>query len=111
MHLHRVTPDPFENYSYKPGGRFLSEASTEYKVGELHFDEQPAFEIVTTAFPRFGGGERRHSDFEVHVDWSDVEKIIEKFCEAKHPEAISLQEARKLAEAVKGAGWRRQRIF
>jgi hypothetical protein len=31
--------------------------------------------------------------------------LIEKFCEAKHPDALALREAMRLAEAAKEIGW------
>ena len=32
MHLHRVTPDPFQNYSYSVGGKFLGTSSHQFKA-------------------------------------------------------------------------------
>lgn len=101
MHLHRVTPDAFENYSDDPN-KFLGKRSNDYAAAGLSEDREP---MVVNRFPRFGGGKYRKSDYEVYAEWGDVEEMIEKFCDAKHPEAISLREARKLAAAVKGLGW------
>jgi len=53
-----------------------------------------------------GGGQHRKSDYEVLSEWQDVEDLIAKFCEAGHPEALAVQEARQLAAAVKGIGWK-----
>jgi hypothetical protein len=101
MHLHRVTPDPF-----KTSPKYLGGSAENYKATIYRIDGEPDVEVVKTRFARFGGGQYRHSDFEVYVEWQDVEKIIEKFCEAKHPEAMAVQTARKLAATVKGLGWR-----
>jgi len=108
MHLRCVTPDPFrkqDDPSRDDG--FSGSLSDDYRadtwLGRIG--------VVIARFPRFGGGEHRQSDFDVYVSWEDVEKILEKFCEAKHAEAIALQEARKLAEAIKDAGWRKQQRF
>ena len=106
MHLHRVTPDPFENYNWHPDGKFLGTSSEEYRASTLHFDGQQPLQVVVTRFARFGGGKHRQSDFDVYAEWSDVEKIIEKFCEANHPRALALQEAAKLLAALKALGWR-----
>jgi len=101
MHLHRVTPDPFQHYKYEPGGHFLGMPSTEFKATTFQIDGEEVVQAVVTCFRRFGGGRVRQSDFEVYVDWQDLEKIIEKFCDADHPQALALQEARKLADALK----------
>jgi hypothetical protein len=104
VHLHRVTPDPFENYSYHSEGKFLGQPSEGFEVTTWGFTEGELF--VVASFPRFGGGKKRASDFEVGVTWKDVEAIIEKFCEASKPEAVALQEAVKLATAARELGWR-----
>lgn len=98
MHLHRVTPDPFQNYPV--GGKFLGTSSHKFKVSTFRLDGELPTQVVVTRFDRFGGGEKRYSDFEVILDWADFEKILEKFCEADHPEALALCEARKLGKAV-----------
>jgi hypothetical protein len=85
MHLHRVTPNPFENYSFHPDGRFLGTTSDDFRASTLHFEGQPPVEVVVAHFPRFGDGKRRKSDFDVFSNWTDIERMIDKFCEAKHP--------------------------
>ena len=102
MHLHRVTPDSFENYKWEPEGKFLGTVSDDFSVGGVAEDGKP---MVRTSFPRFGGGKHRHSDFEVYVEWSDFQRLLEKFCEAEIPEALTLRNALTLAEALKSLGW------
>jgi hypothetical protein len=102
MHLHRVTPDAFENYNMFTGGKYLGQAADYFKCG---LDGEPANRVVVAHFNRFGGGQYRKSDYEVLSDWSDVEELIERFCEAGHPSALALREARELAEAIKKLGW------
>ena len=102
MYLHRVTPtwdwtEPFD-------GRYLGRDSHDYRTTKSGFIEDQEW-IIVVNFPRFGGGERRKSDFEVGMRWDDVEKIIEKFREAGRAEAIAIQEARKLTTAAKELGW------
>ena len=101
MHLHRVTPDPFEHYS-TPAGK----ESDDLKAGALKlFADAPDIPVVVARFDRFGGGINPKSDYEVLSEWQDVEELILKFCQAGHPEALKLQAARQLADAVKSAGW------
>jgi len=57
---------------------------------------------VTAAFPKFLAG---RSNYEVRVEWGDVEKIIDKFIEMGNAEAAFLREAQKLAAAARQAGW------
>jgi hypothetical protein len=107
MHLHRVTPDPFEYDSTPPGGKYLGKESDDLKASALKlFSDAPAIPVVVARFDRFGTGTNRKSDYEVLSEWQDVEEMILKFCQAGHPEALRLQAARQLAEAVKTAGWR-----
>lgn len=106
MHLHRVTPDPFENYTFDTGGKYLGQSHEDLKASWLQFDMEPGRPVVKASFPRFGNGTKRLSDFEVLVEWSDVQTIIEKFCEAGHLEANAIREAVKLAAAAKDLGWR-----
>jgi hypothetical protein len=61
---------------------------------------------IATDFPRYGAGTKKHSHYCVEVEWADAEKIIERFCEAGLPEAISLQESRKLGAAISELEWR-----
>jgi hypothetical protein len=60
--------------------------------------------LVRTHFKRFGNGARK-SDFEVLSYWSDVEQLIDLFCQAGHPQAIEISQALKLAAAMREAGW------
>jgi len=106
MHLHRVTPDAFEDYNMPPGGKYLGQEADCLKASVLQFDGQPAVRVVVARFDRFGAGTYRKSDYEVLSNWSDVEEMIAKFCEAGHPGAIALVRARQLAKAVKSVGWR-----
>jgi hypothetical protein len=70
-------------------------------------------------FESFFGFGKKNRVFELVVDWSAVEKIIDKFCEAGHPEALALrdlttdqiendaavQEVKRALEEVRGT-WR-----
>jgi hypothetical protein len=94
MELLRKTLDVFDPISH---GKFLGTTSDDFSGGEQ--------DVVITSFPRFGGGTKRLSDFVVHTSWNDVEKIIAKFIEGKHPEALALKEARALGAAEKELGW------
>lgn len=108
MHLHRVTPNAFDPFD--DNARFLGTTSDDFKATALQFGSEPAFDVVATRFLRFGGGQHRQSDFEVYTEWKDVEKIIEKFCEARNSEALAIREAMKLAAAAKELGWRPPQI-
>lgn len=101
MWLSRSTPDPFEDY--KPSPRVVGERSEDFRASTN--GEGPVFSVVVVDFPRYGNGKKRQSDFEVTVQWEDVEKILEKFCEAAHPEALAMRSAARLAAAVRELGW------
>ena len=60
---------------------------------------------LISKFDRFGNGARR-SDFEVGIDWSDIEKFIAYFSQAKHPAAVAFESALELARALAAAGWK-----
>lgn len=102
MHLHRVTPTwDWAN----PDGTFLGKDAEDYRTTKsIYVGDNPDW-FVVASFPRFGGGEKRQSDYEVGMKWNDVERIIEKFCEVAQPEAIAIREALKLAAAAKELGW------
>ena len=101
MHLHRVTPDPIEYFS-TPSGK----ESDDLEVCALKlFADAPAIPVVVARFDRFGKDINPKADYEVLSEWQDVEEMILKFCQAGHPEALKLQAARQLADAVKTAGW------
>jgi hypothetical protein len=87
MHLHRVTP----TWDIEPpsGGQFLGITSEDCQAKESPFWGESDW-LVSVRFPRFGGGEKRQSDFEVLVTWEDVEKIVARFCETGRPEAIGV---------------------
>jgi|SRR5580704_4883283 hypothetical protein len=94
MLLHRVTTNPFE------GGDISS-----HNIGQDADAVVAHGSAVIARFDRFGNGARR-SDFELTIHWSDVEQLIAEFSEAKHPEAVELQNALQLAKALKEVGWR-----
>jgi hypothetical protein len=54
---------------------------------------------------RFGYGARR-SDFEVRMEWSDIEQFIAHFSQAKHPAAVEFESALKLTRALAAEGWK-----
>jgi hypothetical protein len=60
---------------------------------------------LVAMFGSFGSGLVRTGDFSVAIEWADVEKLIARFAESKHPEAVRLQACVQLAEAVEKAGW------
>jgi len=95
MWLNRVTPDPF-NTPEKFGGQ----RSAKYRLQKLHLEPGPGEVVVATPFPRYGGGSKNQSDYEVCVQWSDAEAIIDKFCEAGHPAALAMREGRRLVEII-----------
>jgi hypothetical protein len=57
-------------------------------------------ERVYNHFKRFGTGTENFNDFNVSLEWSDVEAITRTFFEMGLPEAVRLDRARKLAAAV-----------
>jgi hypothetical protein len=91
MELIRTTPGPFID------GKFGGQRSNEYVVGD---------QSVTVIFDRYGGGNKKSSDYEVRISSDDFETILEKFCEAKHPAALAIKDAQNLVAAIKAAGWR-----
>ena len=103
MHLHRVTP--FWDWA-NPDGVYLGKEADDYRATQSTYAGDGPDWIVVASFPRFGGGEKRQSDYEVGVKWNDVQQIIEKFCEVGQPEAIAIREALKLAAAAKELGWK-----
>lgn len=102
MDLHRVTPDPFAN-SKIDDEKVTGLSSDDFQLmrdGYLGL----ASPLVRTHFNRFGNGARK-SDFEVFTYWNDIERLLELFASAGHPDAVELVQARKLARAAKNAGW------
>jgi len=95
MWLHRVTPDPFQasKISESNIGQYADSMATS-RSGEL-----------IAKFDRFGNGARR-SDFEVGISWSDVERFIANFSQAKHPDAMAFKNALELANTLTTAGWK-----
>jgi ABC-type branched-subunit amino acid transport system substrate-binding protein len=110
MHLHRVTPDPFQYYTTPTGGKYLGKEADTIEADVLKFDGEPPEQVVVAKFKRFGGGEHRKSDYEVLSTWQDVKAIIAKFSETGHPEAVSLQRALELAKMLKQMGWHEPEI-
>ena len=51
-------------------------------------------------------GSERTSEFGVSVKWADVELLIQDFAQMKHPEAMRLQNAARLATLIEESGWR-----
>jgi hypothetical protein len=101
MKLCRVTKNAFD-----PSFVSLSFQSDDFRFATFHVDVPPeTTEAVAIRFPRFGDGAKRQSDFEVHVEWKDVERMIHIFCNSGQPEAIAIRHAIKLAAAVQKAGW------
>jgi hypothetical protein len=107
MLLSRVTPNPFDDYCLPPEGKLSGLYQYNYEAIKSYGDNEW---MVVTRFERFGGGKHRLSDFDVAVNWKDVESIIEKFCEAGCLEALALRAARKLATAAKELGWQAPEI-
>lgn len=105
MYLHRVT-DTWEWAN--PEGTYLGKDCDEIDIEKSQFanDADGDEWRVAAYFRRFGGGEKRQSDYQVGIKWKDVEAIIGKFCEVDRPEAIAIREALKLAEAAKQLGWK-----
>src|ERR1700675_4641069 len=81
-------------------GAFNGEISNHYQLSRCCGDM-----TVATSFPRYGEGTKKPSSYAVEVTWTDVEKILEIFCKANHPEAIAFREAQKLVAAIKDLGW------
>ena len=52
---------------------------------------------VRTRFKDFGG---KNSTFDVYLTWRDVERAINEFCTQGAPEAVRIQKALRLAEAI-----------
>jgi len=59
-------------------------------------------ECVNVPFGYFGEGDERvrWPHFKVVVDWSDVEALIAKFHQMKHPKALRIKKAGKIAAAL-----------
>lgn len=103
MHLHRVTPDAFDNYG--PNGKYLGQQANKFSTRTFRLEGNPPEPVIVAHFDRFGGGDKRRSDYEVLAEWRDVEAMLAKFCELGHPEALALRDARDLAKAAKSVGW------
>jgi hypothetical protein len=58
----------------------------------IYQHSSPTLSKIQAYFHEFGGW--------VHLDWDDVERAIQKFTELGNEDALRLQKARKLAEAV-----------
>jgi hypothetical protein len=68
-------------------------------------DSVPEASMLTVAFPRFGRGTERRSNFAVEMNWNDVQNYVREFVEMGHPDALHLQRIIRLAEKIEGAGW------
>ena len=97
MYLSRKTPP------WKEG--FLGTVTDNYKIAPSSHDEGLGDWIVVAEFPHFGESGQYRADFEVEITWADVETIIKQFCDVHHSEAVALQEAVKLATAMRELGW------
>ncbi|QWG14476.1 hypothetical protein KMZ29_07350 [Bradyrhizobium sediminis] len=76
----------------------------EYGVEQIT-DSLPEASRVKVAFPRFGRGEQKRSDFAVEMNWVDVQGYVREFIEMGHPDALHLQRLIRLAEKIENAGW------
>jgi hypothetical protein len=100
MRLSRDTYSQWAEYNLEDNS--CTKTSDEFRIASAR-DENPR---VYADFDRFGNGRSRRSDFRVSMEWKDVQALIEKFCEAGHPDALALQDAMRLAQAAKELGWR-----
>jgi hypothetical protein len=98
MWLHRVTPDPFQ-----------PDKISESNIGQPADSIAVSHAGLVAKFDRFGNGARR-SDFEVGIDWDDVERFVAQFSQAKYPRAIEFESALKLARALAVEGWKAPEI-
>ncbi|MFZ5715909.1 MAG: hypothetical protein ACOY3N_24025 [Bradyrhizobium sp.] len=93
MLLHRVTPDPFQIDKISPSNIGQNQDSIVCYGG-----------CLVAKFDRFGNGARR-SDFQLTIDWSEIEAFIGVFAEEKNPAAVELKAALDLLKVMKEAGW------
>jgi hypothetical protein len=59
---------------------------------------------VKVPFKWFGRGERPRN-YEVEINWLDLENLIAKFIEIEHPHAQYLKKILQLARSVGSSGW------
>lgn len=80
----------------------LERDTTNYPSQGYHYQDSNEYEgdveDIYAKFSRFGG---QNSEFKVHLNWSDVERAIEKFAALEHPYALRLLKAREIAEGIK----------
>jgi hypothetical protein len=76
----------------------------EFSVQQIE-DSSPEGSMIRVAFPRFGRGKDRRSDFAVEMNWIDVQSYVREFIEMGHPDALYLQRAIRLADKIEDAGW------
>lgn len=93
MLLHRVTPDPFQIDKISPSN-----------IGQYPDSIVCHGGCLVAKFDRFGNGARR-SDFELTIDWSEIEVFIGAIAEEKDPAAVELKLALELLKMMKEAGW------
>ena len=74
--------------------------SNDYKPYSVYQGGKDEGERVYNHFLGFGSGTERFPDFNVSLEWSDVEAIIRTFSKMGHLEAARLERARGLAAAV-----------
>jgi len=56
---------------------------------------------ASISFPRFGNGPENFSHFCVRLTWEDIEVIVEAMAAKGHEGAMRVQNALRLADAVK----------
>lgn len=93
MLLHRVTPDPFQDDKISPSN-----------IGQYADSTVCSGDFLVAKFDRFGNGARR-SDFELTIDWPEIESFIAAFAKEKTPAAVELKQALDLLKMMKDAGW------
>jgi hypothetical protein len=76
----------------------------QYRIEQMK-DPLAEASMLKVAFPRFGRGTERRSNFAVEMNWSDVQSYVREFVEMGHPDALHLQRVIRLAEKIENAGW------
>ena len=100
MRLTRDTDNPFETTPNFQDNYCSRTSDSLYASGKRGDGAR-----VCYRFSEFGNGKHRRSKFIVTADWHDMLAMIDKFCEAEHPDALLVREGMKLAEAAKELGW------
>lgn len=68
-------------------------------------NDEEDLNTLRVKFERFGLGEQKRSDFAVDVTWLDVMAFIREFIKMGEEEALFLDRALKLSDAIEVAGW------